>query len=293
MNRRKAIFSIAALSATPLVMNLSELKNITDGFNPSPKMPAVFVGHGSPMNALEDNEFTRGFAGIAKELPQPKAIMVVSAHWLTQGTKVTAMESPPTIHDFGGFPPALYEEEYPAPGSPEFAHEAQKLATRVHIEMDHKWGLDHGTWTVLKHMYPKADIPVFQLSLDYHKPGDYHVSLAQELKKLREKGVLIIGSGNIVHNLRMINWRDMSDVYDWTAAFDEDVKNRILNRDIASLANYTQLGQAASLAIPTPDHYYPLLYTLGVTDKDESISFFNEKCMGGSLSMRSVIIGEA
>ncbi|MEZ4776837.1 MAG: 4,5-DOPA dioxygenase extradiol [Bacteroidia bacterium] len=291
MKRRVVLPSIAAILAAPWTMNLSDLKNITDGFAPGPRMPVIFVGHGSPMNALEDNAFTRGWKEVAKKLPVPKAILCVSAHWLTQGTKVTAMAAPPTIHDFGGFPQELFDVQYPAPGSPEFALEAQKLATKTHIELDHKWGLDHGTWSVLKVMYPEARIPVFQLSLDYYQPGMYHYELARELKSLREKGVLIVGSGNIVHNLRMINFRNPNQSFDWAAEFDAKSKQLIETRDIKALADYQKLGQAAALSIPTPDHYFPLIYALGVTEEKEEIHFFNEHLVMGSISMRSLVVG--
>jgi 4,5-DOPA dioxygenase extradiol len=226
---------------------------------------------------------------MGRSLPRPKAILVVSAHWLTNGTKVTAMERPRTIHDFGGFPDELFAQQYPVPGSPELAKETQSLITRTKVQSDLEWGLDHGTWSVLLPMYPKADIPVFQLSIDYSKPPQYHYDLAKELASLRKKGVLIIGSGNIVHNLGMIDWGGKA--YDWAIEFDEKIKKFIDNGDHSSIINYQQMGRIAQLAVPTNDHYLPLLYALALQDKGDALSYFNAKCEMGSMSMRSVKIG--
>ena len=258
------------------------------------KMPVLFIGHGSPMNGIEDNAFSKTWAKLGAEIPKPKAVLVVSAHWLTKGTHITAMEAPKTIHDFGGFPQALFDVQYPAPGSPELALETSKLIASTSVGLDHDWGLDHGTWTVVRHMYPNADIPVLQLSIDYSKPPLYHYDLAKELAALRKKGVLIIGSGNMVHNLRMVAWDKLDEPefgYDWAQEINQIFKEKIVAGDVQSLIHYERLGSAAQLAIPTPDHYYPLLYTLGLQDKTDTIDFFNDKAVGGSLTMTSVRIG--
>jgi 4,5-DOPA dioxygenase extradiol len=258
------------------------------------KHPVLFIGHGSPMNGIEDNEFSRTWAKLGKEIPKPKAVLVISAHWLTNGTHVTAMENPKTIHDFGGFPQALFDVNYPAKGSPELAEAASKLITSTKVELDHDWGLDHGTWTVVRHMYPNADIPVLQLSIDYKKPAQYHYDLAKQLKALRNNGVLIIGSGNMVHNLRMIAWDKLQEPefgFDWAIEMNTIFKDKIVNSDFQSLINYEKLGAAAKLAIPTPDHYYPLIYSIALQEKQDAINFFNDKLVGGSLNMTSVKFG--
>lgn len=276
------------MALNPLYNWSKDLKE-TDG-----KMPVLFIGHGSPMNGIEDNVFSKTWSKLGAEIPMPKAVLVVSAHWLTNGTHITAMESPKTIHDFGGFPQALFEVQYPAPGSPELAVETSKLITSTSVGLDHDWGLDHGTWTVVRHMYPNADIPVLQLSIDYSKPPQYHYDLAKELASLRKKGVLIIGSGNMVHNLRMVAWDKLNKPeygYDWAHEINQVFKDKIVKGDVQSLIQYERLGSAAKLAIPTPDHYYPLLYTLGLQDKTDDIRFFNDKAVGGSLTMTSVRIG--
>ena len=257
------------------------------------KMPVLFVGHGSPMNALEDNEFTQGWRKIAAEMPRPKAILCVSAHWLTQGTFVTAVPKPETIHDFGGFPKALFDVQYPAPGDPALAKTVSETITSTAVGLDEKWGLDHGAWSVARPMYPAADIPMLQLSIDYYRPGEYHYDLARELASLRKKGVLIIGSGNMVHNLRMVDFAalDTEKGFDWAIEINETFKKLIVDGDHAPLQNYRSLGRAAELAIPTPDHFYPLLYTLALQEKGESATIFNDKAIGGSLTMTSVKIG--
>lgn len=258
------------------------------------KMPVLFIGHGSPMNAIEDNIFSKRWQQIGKEIPIPKAVVVVSAHWLTKGTMVTAMPNPKTIHDFGGFPQVLFDVQYPAPGSPELATEIQKLITNPAVELDHDWGLDHGTWSVVKHMYPDADIPVLQLSIDYYKPAAYHYELAKQLLALRKKGVLIIGSGNMVHNLRMVAWDKLNEPeygFDWALEMNDIFKNKISNGFHKELIQYEKLHKAATLAIPTPDHYYPLLYILALQTDNDKVEFFNDKAVGGSLTMTSVKIG--
>jgi 4,5-DOPA dioxygenase extradiol len=292
MNRsnfiKLAIGGTTMMALNPLYNWSKDLKE-TDG-----KMPVLFIGHGSPMNGIEDNAFSKTWAKLGAEIPKPKAVLVVSAHWLTNGTHITAMEAPKTIHDFGGFPQALFDVQYPAPGNPELALETSKLITSTSVGLDHDWGLDHGTWTVVRHMYPDADIPVLQLSIDYSKPPQYHYDLAKELAALRKKGVLIIGSGNMVHNLRMVAWDKLNEPefgYDWAQEINQVFKEKIVAGDVQSLVQYERLGSAAKLAIPTPDHYYPLLYTLGLQDKTDTIDFFNDKAVGGSLTMTSVKIG--
>ncbi|MCF2501331.1 4,5-DOPA-extradiol-dioxygenase [Dyadobacter chenhuakuii] len=257
-------------------------------------MPVLFIGHGSPMNGIEDTAFSRRWAQMAKEIPTPAAVLVVSAHWFTNGTKITAMDFPETIHDFGGFPPALFAVQYPAPGNPALAKETAGLIRSAKVELNHDWGLDHGTWTVVRHMYPEAKIPMLQLSIDYTKGPQYHYDLARELMALRKKGVLIIGSGNMVHNLRMVAWDKLSVQgygYDWALQVNEQFKALIQENDHKPLINYSQLGREAALAIPTPEHYLPLMYTLGLKAGKEPVSFFNDQAVGGSLTMTSVRVG--
>lgn len=277
---------------------LSAFKNFTEDLKEQDiKMPVLFVGHGSPMNAIEDNEFSLRWRKMGKELPTPKAVLVVSAHWLTRGTHITAMDHPQTIHDFGGFPQALHEVEYPAPGNAQLAKETAALFQSTTVGLDHDWGLDHGAWSVTKQMYPDATIPVLQLSIDYHKPPQYHYELARELSALRKKGVLILASGNMVHNLRMISLPTGSTNLntefglDWALEINEIFKDKILNGDHQALINYQKLHKDALLAVPTPDHYYPLLYSLALWDKKEEQTFFNDKAVAGSLTMTSVKIG--
>ncbi len=257
-------------------------------------MPVLFIGHGSPMNGIEDNAFSRTWSDMAKSIPVPAAVLVISAHWLTRGTKITAMNAPRTIHDFGGFPQALFDVQYPASGHPQLAQETAGLIKSTPVELNHDWGLDHGAWTVVRHMYPEANIPVLQLSIDYTQGPQYHYDLAKQLYSLRKKGVLIIGSGNMVHNLRMVAW-DKLDVseygYDWALTMNTKFKELIGNREHEKLIRYDALGKEALLAIPTPDHYWPLIYTLGISNSKEDIAFFNDKAVGGSLTMTSVKFG--
>jgi 4,5-DOPA dioxygenase extradiol len=258
------------------------------------KYPVLFIGHGSPMNAIEDNEFSQRWKKLGKEIPKPKAVVVVSAHWLTKGTFVTAMPNPKTIHDFGGFPKPLYEVQYQAPGAPHLADEIKQMVSHPVIGLDHEWGLDHGTWSVVKHMYPNADIPIMQLSIDYSKPATYHYEVAKQLLALRKKGVLIIGSGNMVHNLRMVAWdklREPEYGYDWALEMNDVFKQKILLGNHDELINYEKLHREALKAIPSPDHYLPLIYSLALQDHNDEISFFNDKAVGGSLTMTSVKIG--
>jgi 4,5-DOPA dioxygenase extradiol len=252
------------------------------------KMPAVFIGHGSPMNAIEDTEFSRLWSRIGRSLPRPRAILCVSAHWETLGTRVTAMESPRTIHDFAGFPRALFDVEYPAPGSPVLAEQV-RMIVNMPVSADFDWGLDHGAWSVLCRMYPEADIPVVQLSLDRAKTPALHYELGKALRALRTKGVLIVGSGNIVHNLGSVVWKDIA--YDWAAAFDEHMKHLILRGDHESIIHFDRLGEAARLSVPSPEHFLPLLYVLALQGPEEQVTFFAEKVTLGSIAMRSVIVG--
>lgn len=274
-------------------MKLNALNKITGPLENSPRMPVLFLGHGSPMNAIEENEFVAGFRKIAKEIPRPNAILVVSAHWQTRGTHVTAMQQPETVHDFGGFPEELFAVQYPAPGSPELARETKKIITKTEIHLDDKWGLDHGSWSVVKHLYPDASIPVIQLSLDYYQTPQHHYELAKELASLRDKGVLIIGSGNMVHNLRLVAWDKLNAdeyAYDWAREASEKMKKFILSGDHRQLVNFRSQGKAFDLAIPTPEHYLPLLYSMALKKEDEKVSLFNDKAVAGALTMTSVKI---
>ncbi|MDR6517288.1 4,5-DOPA-extradiol-dioxygenase [Chryseobacterium camelliae] len=275
-------------------MNLNDLQNLSSGFHTTQRMPVLFLGHGSPMNAIEENQFVQGFRKAASEIPKPNAILCISAHWYTAGTKVTAMDLPQTIHDFGGFPQALFDVQYPAPGNPGLAKETADLLAPVVVEEDHQWGLDHGAWSVIRHMYPDADIPVIQMSINYTKPPQYHFDLAKRLEKLREKGILIIGSGNIIHNLRMIDWRNINTVgagWDWAIEAREKTNRWLLEGNFNAIINYHQQGTSLQYAVPSSDHYLPLLYSLGLKQPSENLSLFNDELIGGSLSMTSVKIG--
>ena len=255
------------------------------------KMPVIFVGHGSPMNAIEDNEFTKNFKKVVKDIPKPRAILCISAHWVTEGTKVTAMEKPKTIHDFYGFPAELYDIEYPAIGSPKLAEEIKDLFSDIKVELDHSWGLDHGTWSVLRHMYPDASVPVVQLSLDYNKSHKEHFDLAKKLSTLREEGILIIGSGDIVHNLREIDFKNIETHnygYDWAKRVQENINKKILEGDFENIYNYDIYNSDYKLAIPTPEHFWPLLYVLGLKEESDKIEIWNDILVGGSLSMTSI-----
>lgn len=253
-------------------------------------MPVLFVGHGSPMNAIEHNAFTQALTGLSALLPRPKAVCVVSAHWVTSGARVMASEHPKTIHDFYGFPRELYDVEYPAPGAPD---EAAKVASDPKILADGEWGLDHGSWSVLRHMYPKADVPAFQLSLDSRRSFREHLELGREIASLRERGVLILGSGNIVHNLGRIDWRDPHGAYDWAVEFDGRVKKAVEEHDAGSLISPQNWGEALlATAHPTVEHYLPLLYCMGPTDQGDAVSYPYEGFDFGSISMRAVLFGD-
>lgn len=293
---KRGVFIKTLMTAFLGAVAYSELKSLDIMDNTKDetiKMPVLFLGHGSPMNAIEENEFIKGFRKIASEIEIPKAIIAISAHWETNGTMVTVMEKPRTIHDFRGFPKELYEIQYPAPGMPEMAKNLKNTIRSTNINLDEKWGLDHGTWSVIRPMYPNANIPVIQLSLDYNKTPQQHYELAKELFNLRNKGVLIIGSGNIVHNLGMIHWQKIKETfaYDWTTEANEKIKKLLLDRDHNSLVNYSKLGKSIELAVPTPEHFLPLLYIMALQDSKDSITFFNDKPVAGSLTMTSVKIG--
>ncbi|MFZ2339614.1 MAG: 4,5-DOPA dioxygenase extradiol [Bacteroidales bacterium] len=280
--------------ATLLSKMHDEGLNIRNDGNQSEMMPVLFVGHGSPMNAIEENEFAAGWRDMGRRLPRPSAILCVSAHWQSKGTMVTAMQKPETIHDFGGFPRELYEVQYPAPGSPELAKATKETVRERVIELDRSWGLDHGTWIVIRRMYPDADVPVVELSLDYQLSPQQHYDLARELAPLRRKGILIIGSGNMVHNLGLVSWEHLNTpgyAYDWAMEAGEAMKNHIMSGDHSPLINYGSQGRAFRLAVPTPEHFLPLLYTLALKESHETVELFNDRPLAGSLTMTSVKIG--
>lgn len=266
---------------------------MTGNITATEKMPVLFIGHGNPMNAIEDNEFTTGWRIVGETLPKPSAILCISAHWETRGTHVTAMNKPETIHDFGGFPARLFEVQYPAPGSPALASDTKEIVKMTEVGLDQDWGLDHGCWSVVSRLYPDADIPVIQMSLDYHKDPARHFELAAELAPLRKKGVLIIGSGNMVHNLALVNWHKINEPgfgYDWALEAGEKMKKYILEGNYDALINYKNQGRSFNLAIPTPDHYLPLLYALALKEENEEATIFNDKAVMGSLTMTSLKI---
>jgi 4,5-DOPA dioxygenase extradiol len=252
------------------------------------KMPVVFVGHGSPMNAIEDNNYTRGWRKMAERIPKPKVILSVSAHWYTNGTRIMNEENPRTVYDMYGFPKELYEITYNTPGSPEIAKMAKTLISKE-TKYDNSWGIDHGTWSVLVHMYPDRDILVFQISIDAYAPPVVHYKIGKELNALREQGVLLFGTGNIVHNLRLVDWHQENKGFDWAYEFDEYIYKSIMNGNNENVLNYNDLGKIAKLAVPTPDHFYPLLYILGATEKGDTVSVYNKSCELGSLTMTSYL----
>ncbi|KAA3609699.1 MAG: 4,5-DOPA dioxygenase extradiol [Calditrichaeota bacterium] len=256
------------------------------------KMPVLFVGHGSPMNAIEENDFTRTLNKLGVDLPHPKAILCISAHWATRGTFVNISPKPKMIYDMYGFPKELYEVQYKANGSPETAREIQELISSTNVQSDTEWGFDHGNWSVMTRLFPQANIPLFQMSIDYYKPMSYHYELAKQLKALRKKGVLIIGSGNITHNLQVVDIHDINaKPRDWTLEFDSVIKKFIDDKDHQGLINYQHIGKSAQLAVPEPSHYFPLIYTVALQEKDEESSYFYEKFHYGTLSMRGLKIG--
>jgi 4,5-DOPA dioxygenase extradiol len=276
-------------------MNFDSLHTVTNALKSTAPMPVLFVGHGSPMNAIEINEFSDKWRVLGKELPRPSAVLCISAHWETRGTQVTAMQHPETIHDFGGFPQALFDVSYPANGNPELAKQIRQEMTGANIGLNVDWGLDHGCWSILTHLYPEATVPVLQLSLDYTIGAQNHFNLAKQLAFLRSKGVLIIGSGNMIHNLRQLRFSPtlgLNEVfgYDWALEMTDLLKQKIMDEDYNALINYEKLSLAARLAIPTTDHYFPLLYALALRTKDDNVSFFNDKILAGSIGMTSVLI---
>lgn len=296
MDRKSFLKSLALLPLATCNMKLQDLSRLVENAPTTTRLPALFVGHGSPMNALEDNAFTRTLRQVGQALQKdgkkPAAILVVSAHWLTEGSFVSINPKPETIHDFGGFPKALFDMQYPATGSPELAKETAKLSTQ--LQETEGWGLDHGAWTILVHLFPEANIPVFQMSIDYYKPMQYHLDLAKQLRALREKGVLVIGSGNIVHNLRMSMSRfstNDASAYDWAVEFDQWVGAKIAGGDYKALAQYEAAGNSGRLSVPTPDHYIPMLYTLGLSDDKEAVTQLYESVEFGGISMRSFQVG--
>ncbi|SEG82683.1 4,5-DOPA-extradiol-dioxygenase [Marinobacterium lutimaris] len=290
MKRRQLIQGALGLCCAPLSGSL--FAQLTEALPKTDTQPVAFIGHGSPMNAIEDNLYSQAWKSMAGDLPRPAAILCISAHWLSRGSFVGAVQAPETIHDFGGFPQELFDVQYPAPGSPEGAELLQTLTRQKSgkdvVRLDHERGLDHGTWSVLRQMYPDADIPVFQLSIDYHRPMAYHYALAQQLAALRERGVLIIGSGNIVHNLRAV--QAVNGGYDWAVAFDEQIKRKLIDGDHQSILNYQWYGKAAELSVPTPDHYIPMLYSIGLQRSSDELSFYNESLTRGAISMRSFVL---
>lgn len=255
-------------------------------------MPAIFIGHGNPMNAITQNAYTAAWRAIGESLPRPEAVLAISAHWYIPGCGVTANAAPKTIHDFGGFPRELYEVQYPAPGSPGLAKRVKALLSPLEVPLDESWGLDHGTWSVLNHIFPNADIPVVQLAIDERQPPQFHYELGKRLAPLREEGVLVIGSGNLVHNLHSYAWgRDGVNAYDWALRFEQQVRDLLMSGDDASIVAYGKLGQDAMLSVPTPDHYLPLLYLLGLRRSNDPVSFPVEGVDGGSVSMLAVRFG--
>ena len=290
MDRKDFLKSISLLMATPIVSSAQPLLDELKKADFTATMPVFFIGHGNPMNAIYDNAFTKKLNTIRNTISKPKAILVISAQWLTKGTYVSTNPHPKTIYDFGGFPDELFRVKYEPNGAPELAKEIKEKVNYTSVSEDNTMGLDHGAWTILKHIYPAADIPVFQLSIDYSKPAAYHYELAKQLNYLRNKGVVIIGSGNIVHNLGMVDFNNPNSAYDWAIEFDSTVKKLLDKGDDDALINYEKLGKSALLSIPTNDHYLPMLYILGLRNKGEQVSYIYESMEMGSLSMRSFVI---
>ena len=295
MDRKHFLTTLAAVPLAGAAMKLNALTSLTDPLPPTERMPVLFLGHGSPMNAIEENEFVRGFRKVAAEISKPQAIICVSAHWETRGTYVTAMAKPRTIHDFGGFPKALFDVQYPAPGSPELAEEVKRSITSTSVGLDQNWGLDHGAWSVVKHLYPNADVPIIQMSIDRNLSPEQHYALAKEIATLRDKGVLIIGSGNMVHNLGMVDWNKLNQpfAFDWAREASEKMKRAIATGDHSPLTAYRSQGRAFDLAINSGEHFLPLLYVLALQRKDEQATLFNDHALAGSLTMTSVRIGRS
>jgi 4,5-DOPA dioxygenase extradiol len=294
MHRKEFIKTSLLLSLSSCMIKVKDLKQISESLPNTERMPVLFLGHGSPMNAIEENEFVTGFRTIAQSIPKPSAILCISAHWFINKTAVTAMEIPKQIYDFGGFPQALFDVKYTPKGSLLLVDEAIKTVNKVKVEKDESWGLDHGAWTVIKHLYPNADVPVVQMSIDYTQNAAAHFEIAKELQSLRNKGVLIIGSGNIIHNLGLVDFYNLNKDdygYDWAIEARTIMNNLIEKGDFKSLTQYQTLGKAVQLAIPTPEHYLPLIYSLSLKTEKDELTLFNDKLQGGSLSMTSVRIG--
>ncbi len=289
MKRKEFLEYLSLLTIAGCDMNIKELGSMLQSKDEDIRMPVAFIGHGNPMFAITDNPYKPKWEELGKKIPKPKAILCISAHWITKGIAVTMMEKPKTIHDFGGFPEELFKQEYSAPGSPKYGRLAIETIKSTNVLEDFEWGLDHGTWAVLLNMYPKADIPVFQMSIDYYKPLQYHFDLGKELVSLRSKGVLIMGSGNVVHNLRQVRWQENAKPFDWAIEFDALVKKSIEDNNPKPLLEYQKLGQIANLAHPTNEHYLPLLYILGLREDSDQFQFFNDSIDMGSMSMRSVV----
>jgi 4,5-DOPA dioxygenase extradiol len=289
MNRKDFLAALSVVPLSAVAMKLNDLERITHSFESTERMPVLFIGHGNPMNAITDTPYGRSWAELGKKLPKPKAILCISAHWLTNGTAVNISAQPKTIHDFGGFPDELFKVQYPASGAPEIARTVIQEVKSVKVQEDKDWGLDHGAWSVLKHLYPKANVPVFQMSIDYGKSPEYHYKLGKELSALRNRGVLILSSGNIVHNLGMVSWNDPNKKFDWAIEFDTLVKEQVLKNDPLPLINYQKNARLAQLAHPSNDHYLPLMYTLGLRDDKDQVNFLTETIDMGSISMRSVL----
>lgn len=293
MTRKDFLQSLLFAPLAVQSMKLDVLNELIPAGKAAGKMPALFLGHGNPMNAIRDNEFVREFKKLGKTLPKPAAVLCISAHWETKGTFLTAMENPKTIHDFGGFPDELFAVQYPAAGNPALAAEVSKMTENKALP-DYSWGLDHGSWTVLRHLYPAADVPVVQLSLDYRMTSRQHYELATQLASLRQRNVLIVGSGNMVHNLGKVAWNRLEEsgfAYDWALEANDFMKSRIVSGDHPALINYQSQGAAMKLAVPSPEHFLPLLYILAMQDKKDEISFFNDTAVAGSLTMTSVKVG--
>ena len=294
MNRKQFI-KLAGLSALsiPMISTAQQFKNFANQLAATEKMPLLFLGHGSPMNAIEDNEFVQGFKKQGQSIQKPQAILVISAHWETNGTKITGMEKPKTIHDFRGFPKELFEVQYPAPGHPELAKTiADFITPEKTVVVDHSWGLDHGTWSVIKHLYPEANVPVIQLSINYNLSPQEHYDLAKQLKSIRTKGVLIVGSGNLVHNLGAIAWDKINEyyAYDWAKEASDKMKNWILTDNHQNLIDFRKQGKAFVQSIPTPEHYLPLLYALALKEENDQVTLFNDQPLAGSLTMTSMVV---
>jgi len=287
----RSIYLAHSIFCSYCIMILQRFKTIADAHPATQKMPVLFIGHGSPMNGIEENQYVSAWRALGETLPRPQVILCISAHWLTEGTWVHIGEKPKTIHDFWGFPEELYQLTYPCPGAPAYAAAVRNGVRSTEVWLDTDWGVDHGTWIVMRRLFPNADIPVFQMSIDISKPSEFHYAVGREVASLRERGVLIVGSGNLVHNLGRIAYEPGAKPYDWAVEFDARIRELLLGGDIASLIAYERLGHAATLAVPTPDHYWPLLYALAGRAKDECITFPVEGITHGSISMRAVCIG--